>query len=258
MPELFIQIRVIDIIDIVLVAILLYQIYNLVKGSAALNIFFGIIIIYSIYLLVDVLQLRLLSQILGQFISVGVIILVVLFQQEIRKFLLILGNNRFKFFGSLFSKGLNDRITSSIDMVELRQAIEELAAYRTGALIVLMKNSELKYYLKTGVPVESKLTSQLLHTIFFKNSPLHDGAVFIKGNEILAARCILPLSEKTDFPENLGLRHRAAVGITELSDAVAIIVSEQNQQISLAHHGKLDLNLNVNQLMELIEKKLAQ
>lgn len=252
---MFIKIRIIDVVDVLLVAILLYQIYNLVKGSAALNIFFGIIIIYSVYLLVDVLQMRLLSQILGQFIGVGVIILVVLFQQEIRKFLLLLGNNRFKFFKNILPRSGNPEM---VDTEQLKQAVEELIAYRTGALIVFMKNSELKYYLKTGVPIDAKLTSQMVHSIFFKNSPLHDGAIFVKGSVIRAARCILPLTEKNVFPEHLGLRHRAALGITELSDAVAVVVSEQNQQISVAYNGKLDVNLKVDEMIVAVEKYLSQ
>lgn len=262
MPGLFIQIRVMDVIDVLLVAILIYQIYQLVKGTAAINIFFGVLIIYSAYLLVEALQMRLLSQILGQFIGVGVIVLVVVFQQEIRRFLLYLGNtwlnNRFRIFRRFIPRRLISSGLYGLDMNELRGAIQTLLQQGTGALIILMKNSEMKYYLKTGVPIEARFSSHLVNNIFFKNSPLHDGAIFVKGATIKAARCILPLSEKTDFPDNLGLRHRAALGITEFSDAVAIIVSEQYQQVSVAYHGHLSLNLNLDELMEKVEKYVSE
>jgi DNA integrity scanning protein DisA with diadenylate cyclase activity len=143
-------------------------------------------------------------------------------------------------------------------MEELRHSVNGLLQNGAGALIVLMKNSEMKYYLKTGVPIEAQFSSPLVNNIFFKNSPLHDGAIFVKGATIKAARCILPLSEKTDFPDNLGLRHRAALGITEFSDAVAIIVSEQYQQVSVAYHGQLGLNLDMDELMEKVEKYLSE
>jgi len=262
MPALFIHIRVIDVIDIVLVAFLIYQVYQLVKGTAAINIFFGIIIIYSLYLLVDALQMKLLSQILGQFIGVGVIVLVVVFQQEIRRFLLLLGNtwlnNRLRIFRRMLPVRIVAASRYGVNTGELKTAVKDLVKNKTGALIVIMKNSELRHYLRTGVPIDAMLTSQLVHNIFFRNSPLHDGAIFIKGSTIKAARCILPLSEKADFPENLGLRHRSAVGITEISDAIAIVVSEQNQQVSVAYHGKLELNLSVDKLIEKVEKYLAE
>jgi uncharacterized protein (TIGR00159 family) len=262
MLPFFIHIRVVDVIDILLVAILIYQVYQLVKGTVAINIFFGIIIFYCIYLLVDALQMKLLSQILGQFTSVGVIVLVVVFQQEIRRFLLLLGNtwlhNRLRIFRRIIPTRIVAASRYGVNTYELKNAVKDLVQNQTGALIVILKNSELKQYIRTGVPVDALLTSQLVHNIFFKNSPLHDGAIFIKGSTIKAARCILPISEKADFPENLGLRHRAAVGITEVSDAIAIIVSEQTQQVSLAYHGKLELTLTIDQLIEKVEKYLSE
>lgn len=257
-----VNIQWIDVIDILLVALLIYYLFQLVKGTAALNIFFGILTIYILYLLVDALQMKLLSKILGQFIGVGVLALVVVFQQEIRRFLLLVGtswlNSRFKFLKKLVPTQLVGTYTTGTDTKELELALNDLLRTQTGALIVILKNSELKYYLRTGVPMDAKLSSQLLQNIFFKNSPLHDGAVIIQGNTIKAARCILPLSEKTDFPDSLGLRHRAAVGVTELSDAIAIVISEQFQQISIVFGGKMENDLTstevINKLNEYLKK----
>lgn len=257
-----VDIQWIDIVDIILVAVLIYYLYQLVKGTAALNIFFGILTIYVLYLVVDALQMKLLSKILGQFIGVGVLALVVVFQQEIRRFLLLVGtswlNSRFKFLKKLFPTRLVGSHAHGLNTKELELALSELLKTQTGALILILKNSELKYYLKTGVEMDAKLSSQLLSNIFFKNSPLHDGAVIIKGNMIKGARCILPLSEKTDFPDHFGLRHRAALGVTELSDAIAIVISEQFQQISIAFQGNIVTDLTVPEVMTRLNEYLLK
>lgn len=257
-----ISIQWIDVIDILLVALLIYYLYQLIKGTAALNIFFGIITIYILYLVVDALQMKLLSKILGQFIGVGVLAMVVVFQQEIRRFLLLVGatwlNSRFRFLKRMVPKQLVGSYTQNPDTKELELALNDLLKSQTGALIVILKNSELKYYLRTGVLMDAKLSGQLLQNIFFKNSPLHDGAVLIKGGTIKAARCILPLSEKTDLPENLGLRHRAAVGVTELSDAISIVISEQFQQISIAFQGNLETFLTVPEAINKLNQYLKK
>ena len=194
-----VHIHWIDVIDILLVALFIYYLYQIVKGTAALNIFFGILTIYMLYLLVDVLQMRLLSKILGQFIGVGVLAMVVVFQQEIRRFLLLVGtswlNSRFRFLKKMVPSKLSSSYSHQADTKEIESALNDLLRTQTGALMVILKNSELKYYLRTGVPMEAKLSGQLLQNIFFKNSPLHDGATIIKNNTIKAARCILPLSE---------------------------------------------------------------
>jgi len=257
-----VQIQWIDIIDIVIVAILIYRLFQLVKGTAAINIFFGILTIYILYLLVDALQMKLLSKILGQFIGVGVLALVIVFQQEIRKFLLFLGtswlSSRFKFLNKLVPTRLVGTYVTNVNTKELESALSDLLKTQTGALIVILKSSELKYYTRLGVAMEAKLSSQLLQNIFFKNSPLHDGAVILQGNTIKAARCILPLSEKSDFPDQLGLRHRAAVGVTELSDAIAIAVSEQTQQISISYKGTIEVGLNAKEVIEKLEHYLKK
>ncbi len=257
-----VNIQWIDVVDILLVALMIYYLYQLVKGTAALNIFFGILTVYIVYLMVDALQMKLLSKILGQFIGVGVLATVVVFQQEIRRFLLLVGaswlNSRFRFLNKMVPKNLVGAYSQSPDTKELEIALHDLLRTQTGALVIILKNSELKYYLRTGVPMDARLSGQLLLNIFFKNSPLHDGAVIIKGGTIKAARCILPLSEKTDLPEHLGLRHRAALGVTELSDAVAIVISEQFQQISIAFQGNLENNLTVPEVMKKLNDYLKK
>lgn len=253
MQALFITFGFLDFLDIVLVALLIYQIYQLVKGTAAISIFFGILSIYVLYLIVDALQMRMLSQILGQFIGVGMIALIIVFQQEIRRFLLFIGTTglqgRWRYIRRFVPKSFQQFGKPEIDWTELEKALEELSNSHTGALIVFLKNSELKLYIKSGVQVEAKLSAALLSNIFFKNSPLHDGAVIVKNNIIKAARCVLPLTEKSDFPPHLGLRHRAAVGVTEHSDAIAIVVSEQTGQVSLAYKGNLYLRIELSELM---------
>ncbi|MEI7981734.1 MAG: diadenylate cyclase CdaA [Bacteroidota bacterium] len=235
------SLRIVDIIDILLFAILLYEIYNLVKGTAAIRIFIGFIAIYIIWKVVKTLQMQLLTEILGQFISVGVIALVVVFQPEIRQFLLLIGNtriiknqrNRFLFWKFRINNPVN------LNIGKIVKACQKMAETRTGALIVITRRNELNQFVATGQDVDARISEVLLETIFFKNSPLHDGAVIIIGDKIRAARCILPVSNNPDIPTYYGLRHRAAVGITEKSDAIAIIVSEERGSISYSHEGQL-------------------
>jgi diadenylate cyclase len=254
------DIRIVDVIDVILFAVLLYEIYNLVKGTAAIRIFIGIIAIYLIWKIVKAFQMTLLTEILGQFISVGVIALIVVFQPEIRQFLLLIGKT--KIIKSRHQKFLFWRlkITNPVNLHidTIVKACKKMADTRTGALIVITRQNELNTYVETGLPVDAKISEVLLETIFFKNSPLHDGAVIINGSSIRAARCILPVSNKADIPAFCGLRHRAAVGITEKSDAVAIIVSEQTGEISFSSDGKLTFNLSPSELSTILENILNQ
>jgi diadenylate cyclase len=254
------SIRIADIIDVILFAILLYEIYNLIKGTAAIKIFVGIIAVYLIWKVVKAFQMQLLTEILGQFISVGFIALIVVFQPEIRQFLLMLGNTRIirthprRF---LFWKF---RITTPVYLHfdAIVKACQKMAETRTGALIVIARQNELKMYVETGQVIEAKISEALIETIFFKNNPLHDGAMIILGNDIRAARCILPVSGKSDIPGRFGLRHRAAVGITEKSDAVAVIVSEERGNISFSDDGKLVDDVSPSELSKLLEKAFSQ
>jgi diadenylate cyclase len=255
----FLQIRMLDLIDIILVAILIYYIYKLIRGSGALNIFIGIASIYIFWWLVRLFEMELLTEILGQFISVGVLALIVVFQPEIRKFLLILGTQSFLhkrsrlFFGRLWQMDQGTGLAIS----DIVSACEELSETRTGALIVLTKENTLQGFLETGEIIDSKVSRQLLENIFYKNSPLHDGAVIIINNRIAAARCVLPVSESTYFPAYLGLRHRAAVGISEISDAIAIVVSEQTGRISWVNNGKMKRNIKPVELKEMMVKEFS-
>jgi diadenylate cyclase len=250
----FITVRWLDVVDVLLVALLLYTLYNLIKGTGTINIFIGIIAIYLVWLLVKAFEMELLSEILGQFISVGMIALIIVFQQEIRQFLLVLGSPNFLKKGSKsylnFKWQMNQKEFLNIEPIV--SACESMASSRTGALIVIARRNELKPYIENGEAINSIISKQLLENIFFKNSPLHDGAIIISSNRIMAARCVLPVSEKTDFPAYVGLRHRAATGVTEDSDAFAIVVSEQRGEISIAEGGVITFNIKVHKLREIL------
>jgi len=255
----FIQIRWIDIVDIILVAVLLYELYKLLKGTVAINIFFGIVAVVLIWQVVNALQMELLSKILGAFISVGFIALIVIFQPEIRRFLLALGTTTF-----MRSKGrrflfwrFNIDNQPGIDANAIVMASSRMAEMKQGALLILTRKNELKQYINTGEVIEARLSAPLLENIFYGQGPLHDGAVIITGNNIMAAACILPVSGNTDIPKRLGLRHRAAVGITEVSDAVAIAVSEETGKISYSVGGKLVSKASVAELKTFLETEFS-
>lgn len=255
----FISFRWLDAIDVFLVAILLYQLYKLVKGTVAINIFAGILSVYFFWIIVKALNMQLLSTILGQFISVGVIALMIVFQQELRRFLLMIGTTgifgRIKF-GSSFFSGSDFQKKSDLDIPTLIKACKNMAESKTGAIIVFQTKSDLSFYANTGDAINAMISLRLLESIFYKNSPLHDGAVIVSGNNIVAARCVLPVSENPDFPAHLGMRHRAAVGITENSDALALIVSEQTGEIAYAFSGELKTNISLEELKSVLEKQL--
>jgi len=256
---LFINVRILDIIDILLVALLLFSLYQLLKGTAAVNIFLGILAIFVIWRLVKTLQMDLLSDLLGAFISVGVIAFIVVFQPEIRKFLLAIGSpgfisrSRLRF---LFSKFHLENIYLT-EINEVVQACHRMSHSLTGALIVIARKNDLFEYKETGMHIEALISDQLIESIFYKNNPLHDGALIISGNRIYAARCILPVTANMDIPIELGLRHRAAIGITEKSDAVAIIVSEQTGRISYCRNGELSLDIKSSGLKSLLTEDFS-
>jgi len=256
----FIQIRWIDIVDIFLVAVLLYELYKLLKGTVAINIFFGIVAVVLIWQVVNALQMELLSQILGAFISVGFIALIVIFQPEIRRFLLALGTSTFmrrKGRRFLFWR-LNIDNQPLIDANTIVLACNSMAEMKQGALLILTRKNELKQYINTGEVIEARLSTPLIENIFYGQGPLHDGAVIISGNTIMAAACILPVSGNTDIPKRLGLRHRAAVGITEVSDSIAIIVSEETGKISYSIDGKLVSKASVAELKTFLETEFSE
>lgn len=254
MPALFIKIGIFDILDIVLFAFLLYQIYLLIKGTIAISIFVGIFVVYIFYQVVSAFKMDLLSTIIGQFMSVGMITLVVVFQQEIRRFLLMLGNREFfdkRFtFGSLLGRPGGSERVEMVDAVAA--ACASMSASRTGALIVVASQAPLKNIVQTGDVVNADVSVRLIENIFFKNSPLHDGAMVIRDNRIVAARCILPLTQSAAVPASMGMRHRAAIGLTEATNALVVVVSEETGNISVFKPGQEFVNIDTETLKKLV------
>ncbi len=255
----FIPFRILDVIDIFLVAFLLYQIYMLIRGTVAINIFIGIFVLYIIWLVVRVLNMELLSSILGQIIGVGVIALIIVFQQEIRRFLLFIGTrylskNRFSIENWLFPKQKN--MVAPVNIEAIVKSCRHMSESKTGALIVIARKSELQYYAETGDIIDAETSSRLIENIFFKNSPLHDGALIIVNDKIRAVRCILPVTENLNIPAHYGMRHRAALGISEHSDALIAVVSEETGKISFVHEGEIKYGISSMELRELLEEYL--
>lgn len=245
-------------IDIALVAALLYQVYKLLKGSVAIKIFLGFLSIYLIYLLVRALRMELLSEILGQFMGVGVIAAIIIFAPEIRKFLLIIGRTSFLSENSSWKDFLffwRKKENSAFNISPIIDATKTLAGSNSGALIVISSNTGLKFYAESGDILDAELSKRLLISIFNKYSPLHDGAVIIYKGRIKAARCILPVTER-EVPAQFGLRHRAAIGMSEATDALILIVSEETGQVSMAKNGKIMHNMSFQEVRESINDYL--
>ena len=244
----FIDFGIKDLIDILLVAFLLYKVYKLMKESGSLNIFIGVLVFLSIWVLVSqVLEMRLLGSIFNMLQSVGVIALIVLFQEEIRRFLLTLGTQHrtrglLKFFGHKKEK------VERTDILPIVMACLSMSKQKVGALIVIEQEVQLGDIIRTGDTIDAIVNQRLIENIFFKNSPLHDGAMIVSHNRIKAAGCILPVSHDLDIPRHLGLRHRAALGISQVSDALVVIVSEETGAISTARAGKFRLRLTAEEL----------
>jgi uncharacterized protein (TIGR00159 family) len=251
----FITLGLFDLLDILLVALLLYQVYLLIRGTVAINIFVGLFLFYLTWLLVRALNMELLSSILGQFIGVGVIALIIVFQQEIRKFLLLLGsrynvNQKFSL-ENWFA--FEDRGIREKEIKAITGACDHMSKTKTGALIVIAKNTDLQSYAETGQIIKARVSKTLLESIFFKNAPLHDGAVILANNRLLAARCILPVSDNTNIPGSLGLRHRAAIGMSQATDAHIITVSEETGNISYIMGGNIKVRITTNELRTFLE-----
>ncbi len=256
----FLEVSWVDIIDILLVSILLYQIYKLMRGSVAVNIFLGILSLYLFYLIVRAAQMELLGLILGQFMGLGVLAAIILFQPEIRKFLLLIGKttdfNKDSFLKNLLVwKKKEER--EAFNITPVIEAVKTLGGTNTGALIVFSRDSELKFYAESGDIIDAFLSKRLLMAIFNKNSPLHDGAVVVYRGKIKAARCVLPVSETENLSAQFGLRHRAALGMSEVTDTMVLVVSEETGQFSIARNGKLSHNLSPLELRKLINDYLT-
>jgi len=256
MLSAFIHIRLLDIIDIILVAILFYQLYMLIRGTVAYSITLGIAAIYLFWWAVRAMQMELLSTILGSVLGVGVIALIIVFQQEIRRFLIFIGSRYVEGNRISVEKILNIRFESKpqVKIRSIMKAVMQFSLEKTGALIVIRNKSNLDMYAETGDVLNAETSSRLFVSIFNKTSPLHDGAVIVENDKIKAARVILPVTENMDLPPEYGLRHRAGLGISEVTDSLVIIVSEETGQISMAENGILQKNIP----SRLLRKKLEE
>lgn len=251
----FLEVSWVDLVDIGLVSILLYQIYKLIRGSIAVNIFLGILALYLVYLIVRAAEMELLAKILGQFMGVGVLAMIILFQPEIRKFLLVIGRGT-EFRENIFKTIANWRNSyhEDFDVQQVIEAIKTLKATRTGALVVFTRDVELRFYVETGDVLEAAVSKRLLLSIFNKNSPLHDGAVIVHKGKIKAARCVLPVSENDHLPAHFGLRHRSAIGMSENTDTLVMAISEETGRLILARNGKYLRGLRLKQ----VEQKITE
>ncbi|MBQ6064813.1 MAG: diadenylate cyclase CdaA [Prevotella sp.] len=249
-----------DIIDVFLVALMLYYIYRLMKESRSLNVFIGIMVFIVIWLFVSqILEMRLLGSIMDKLVSVGVIALIVLFQEEIRKFLYTLGaHERFKAVFQYFykSNSKKEEVEDKETIMPIVMACMNMSKAKVGALIVIERGTPLDDIIDTGDRIDANINQRLIENIFFKNSPLHDGAMIVSKKRIVAAACILPVSHDLEIPKELGLRHRAAMGISQDSDAIAIVVSEETGRISVAITGEFRLRLSAEELEAVLAKEM--
>lgn len=256
----FLDLSFVDVFDIILVALLLFYLYKLVRGTVAINIFIGIVIIYIIWKLTAILKMDMLSSILGNFISVGFFALIVVFQQEIRKFLLLIGSTNFtnrktvvRYFNFLKEK----QNTTAIPLELLVADCKQMAKTKTGALIVIEQNNNLDFLILAENEVHLELAPQMLETLFFKNGPMHDGAIILRNNTIIATRVILPVSQTEKLPKKYGLRHRAGLGISEKTDAFVVVISEQRGSITYIKNGQIIEMSSAESLSKQIKEDLT-
>ena len=248
----FLSLSFADILDILMVALLIYVVFRWIRGSAAMNIFVAIILLFFLRVVVDVFNMKLMSAFLGTFIDLGVLALVIIFQPEIRHFLIRFGSNyrltgkTWSFLNRIF--GVKDDTLGHEAVNEISEACRAMSEARTGALIVIPHKNSLEYIIETGDRIDANINRRLILNLFFKNSPLHDGAMIIGDDRIVAARCTLPITERTDVPPSFGMRHKAAIGLTEETDADVIVVSEETGGISFVREGELTHITNLNEL----------
>ncbi len=254
-PINFLQFGWIDAADVLLVTVLLYQLYKLLRGSVALNVALGLVSFYLLYLVVKATGMELLTKILGQFMSVGVLASIILFQQEIRRFLLNVGKATAIERMRAWTWGRPTE-ASPLAVGAFVEAAKSLSNKYTGALICFTRASDLTPFAESGDRLDAEISKRLLLAIFNKTSPLHDGAVIVANGRLQAARCILPVSENPDVPASLGLRHRAAIGLSEITDAVVLVVSEETGAMSLVRHGEVHRNLPTGELRALLNEWL--
>ncbi|MEM9928313.1 MAG: diadenylate cyclase CdaA [Bacteroidota bacterium] len=258
----FLKVSLWDVLDVAIVAYLMYLLYKLLRGSIAFNIFIGLLLLYVSSFLVKQLNMELLSSILGEFVQMGIIILIIIFQPEVRRFLLILGNTTLRQRSNLLDRLLDRQGVkgSEEDHQQSQEAVARAALrmskYKVGALIVVANNTNLEGIATGGTVVDAEISQLLLESIFARESPLHDGAVLIEDLKISRASAILPVSEQDGLPKSVGLRHRAAVGVTERAKVLALVVSEETGAISVAEDGKLRRKLSEKSLREVLQRWL--
>lgn len=246
-----------DLLDILMVAVLIYLVFKWIRGTAAMNIFMAIMSVFILKVIVAALNMNLMNAILSTFIDVGVLALIILFQPELRHWLMKFGARYVDMTGkgrSMIDKllGIKEKKMGGDSLDEIAEACRMMAEQKTGALIVIQRNNSLNYVIETGDEVDARISRRLIMNIFFKNSPLHDGAMIIRGDRIVAARCTLPITSRTDIPAKFGMRHRAAVGISEETDADVIVVSEETGEISFVREGWIEKIGNINELKLLL------
>ncbi len=256
----FPKIGIIDIIDILVVATLIYWIYKLMRGTNVMRIFWAIVIIYIAYLAARLLGMRLSSNIFGEITNIGLIALVIVFQPEIRRLLLLLGTKTTMAGDSTKKRFLKWRhhmnINNGVNFDPYIQACMHMSTGKTGALIVFIRQNDVSDLIATGERIDAIASSALIENIFFKNTPLHDGAMIVHGDTIVAARCILPVSSNSNIDPNMGLRHRSAIGVTEQSDVISVIVSEETGNISYAIGGEIHPDVTPQQLRQFLEQEI--
>ena len=255
----FIDFSFLDVLDIILVAVLLYYIYKLLKGTVAINIIIGIAFIFLIWKITQALHMEMVSGILGYLLSGGVIALIIVFQQEIRKFLLMIGTTNLSTQKSFFNQlnFLKTEANSEIDIQTILKAFTSMSKTKTGALLVIEKTNNLDFLINTGDKMNALVNEAILESIFYKNSPLHEGATVIRDNFIVATRVVLPISDSTKIPARFGLRHRAAIGVTEKTDAICLLVSEETGEISYINNGEFVLYKTLEDLFLKLQKDLT-
>lgn len=259
----FLELSIADILDIVLLGLIIFFMFRWIKGTSAMSIFVAIVSLYLIRVVVGAFNMRLMTAIMDMILDVGVLALIVIFQPEIRKFLIRLGNRYMsnargqKILNRVLGKSGKSSTSSSEEVNDLTEACRRMSEDKTGALIVIAHNTPLDDIISTGDRIDAKIHRRLIMNLFFKNSPLHDGALVISGDRIVAARCTLPITEKT-VPARFGMRHKAAIGITEETDADAIVVSEETGNISFVKGGEVTPIQNINELKLLLNTSLGE
>ena len=259
----FLEMSLADILDILLLGLMIFLAFRWLRGSTAMSIFVAIVSLYIIRVVLSAFNMRLMTAIMDMILDVGMLAVIVIFQPEIRKFLIKLGNRYMDtargrvFMGKFFGRKKNS-IENSEAMNDLAEACRRMSEDKTGALIVIAHNNPLEDIIQTGDRLDAAIHRRLIMNLFFKNSPLHDGALVISGDRIVAARCTLPITSRTSIPAHYGMRHKAAIGITEETDADAIVVSEETGNISFVKAGKVTPIGNINELKLLLNTSMGE